>query len=101
MKKMFEVGRELRKKFPDDEDKYKEAMREWNRGNDYPAGTAHVVVDQLKFQAMSLSATERADLASFLLDSRGPDAADVRLLGEVRETDPSLRPFSPPRTGVA
>jgi membrane dipeptidase len=48
LQKMFEVGRELRKKFPDDEDKYKEAMREWNRGNDYPAGTAHIVVDHIE-----------------------------------------------------
>ncbi len=48
LQKMFEVGRELRKKFPDDEGKYKEAMREWNRGNDYPAGTAHIVVDHIE-----------------------------------------------------
>ena len=48
LQKMFEVGRELRKKFPDDEDKYKEAVREWNRGNDYPAGTAHIVVDHIE-----------------------------------------------------
>ena len=48
LQKMFEVGRELRKKYPDDEDKYKEAMREWNRGNDYPAGTAHIVVDHIE-----------------------------------------------------
>ena len=32
-------------------------------------------VDRLKMQAQDLSATERADLASFLLDSLGPDAA--------------------------
>ena len=32
-------------------------------------------VDRLKLQAQDLSATERADLASFLLDSLGPDAA--------------------------
>ena len=48
LQKMFEVGRELRKKYPDDEEKSKEAMREWNRANDYPAGTAHVVVDHIE-----------------------------------------------------
>ncbi len=32
-------------------------------------------IDRLKSQAQDLSATERADLASFLLDSLGPDAA--------------------------
>lgn len=32
-------------------------------------------IDRLKLQAQDLSATERADLASFLLDSLGPDAA--------------------------
>jgi membrane dipeptidase len=46
--KMFEVGRELRAKYPDDEVKYKEAVREWNRANDYPAGTAHIVVDHIE-----------------------------------------------------
>jgi len=48
LQKMFEVGRDLRQKFPDDDAKYKEAMREWNRGNDYPAGTAHIVVDHIE-----------------------------------------------------
>ena len=32
-------------------------------------------IERLKSQAQDLSATERADLASFLLDSLGPDAA--------------------------
>ena len=32
-------------------------------------------IDRIKAQAQDLSATERADLASFLLDSLGPDAA--------------------------
>ncbi len=83
-------------------------------------------VDQLKSQAMRLSATERADLASFLLDSLGPDAADeeawraeiarrvaaVRsgeatgrplddVLAELRGTYPSLRRVCAPSAGVA
>jgi membrane dipeptidase len=48
MKLMFDVGRDLRKKFPDDDAKYQEAMREWSRANDYPAGTAHIVVDHIE-----------------------------------------------------
>src|SRR5204862_6927983 len=38
MRKMFEVARELKKKFPDDEQKYEEAIRVWLKENDYPAG---------------------------------------------------------------
>jgi membrane dipeptidase len=48
MKTMFDVGRELRKKYPDDDLKYQEAMREWSRQNDYPAGTAHIIVDHIE-----------------------------------------------------
>ena len=47
MKKMFEVGRELRKKFPDEE-QYKEAIREYVKANDYPAGTVHTIVDHIE-----------------------------------------------------
>ena len=45
--KMFEVARELKKKFPDDEAKYREAYRAWTKANDYPAGTVHDVVDHI------------------------------------------------------
>ncbi|MGL4421175.1 MAG: dipeptidase, partial [Gemmataceae bacterium] len=48
MQKMFQVGRELRLQFPNDENKYREAMREWQRGNDYPVGTVHIVVDHIE-----------------------------------------------------
>ncbi len=47
MRKMFDVGRELKKKFPDDDVKYQEAMREWQKDNDYPAGTIHTLVDHI------------------------------------------------------
>jgi membrane dipeptidase len=47
MSKMFEMGRELKKQFPDDETKYKEAMRAWQKDNPYPAGTAHIIVDHI------------------------------------------------------
>lgn len=48
MQKMFDVGRELRKKFPDDELKYREAMRAWQKENPYPTGTVHTVVDHIE-----------------------------------------------------
>jgi membrane dipeptidase len=47
MRKMFEVGRELRKKFPEEE-RYQEAMRQWAKENDYPNGTVHTVVDHIE-----------------------------------------------------
>jgi len=47
MRKMFDVGRELKKKFPDDGVKYQEAMRQWQKDNDYPAGTIHTLVDHI------------------------------------------------------
>ncbi len=48
MKRMFDVGRDLKAKYPDDEPKYKEAMRAWQKQNDYPAGTVHDVVDHIE-----------------------------------------------------
>jgi membrane dipeptidase len=47
MQKMFQVGRELKKKFPDDEPKYREAMRAWQKENPFPNGTVHTVVDHI------------------------------------------------------
>ncbi len=46
MAKMFDVSRELRKKFPD-ETQYKEAIRQYLKENDYPAGTVHTIVDHI------------------------------------------------------
>src|SRR5262245_24890137 len=45
--KMLEVARELKKKFGDDEAKYREAYRAWSRENDYPAGDVHTIVDHI------------------------------------------------------
>jgi membrane dipeptidase len=47
MRKMFEVARELKKKYPDDDVKYQEAVRAWIKENDYPAGTVHTIVDHI------------------------------------------------------
>jgi membrane dipeptidase len=44
---MFEVGRELKKKYPDDEAKYREAYRAWAKGNDYPPGDVRDIVDHI------------------------------------------------------
>ncbi|MFO0939004.1 MAG: dipeptidase, partial [Gemmataceae bacterium] len=46
MKQMFTVGRELKKKYPDDA-QYRDAMRQWQKENDYPRGTVHDVVDHI------------------------------------------------------
>jgi membrane dipeptidase len=46
-RRMFEVSRELRKQYPDEE-RYREALREWLREHDYPAGTVHTIVDHIE-----------------------------------------------------
>jgi membrane dipeptidase len=45
--KMFEVARELRKKYPEDDAKYREAIRAWSKENDYPPGDVHTIVDHI------------------------------------------------------
>jgi membrane dipeptidase len=47
MKKMFEVGRELKKTHPDDA-QWQQAMNAWLKDNDYPNGTVHDVVDHIE-----------------------------------------------------
>ena len=45
--KMFEVARELKKKYADDDAKFREAMRAWQKENDYPSGDVHTIVDHI------------------------------------------------------
>ena len=45
--KMLEFARELKKKYPDDEAKYREAYRAWAKENDYAAGSVHDIVDHI------------------------------------------------------
>jgi membrane dipeptidase len=45
--KMFEVSRELKKKYADDDEKYREAIRAWQKDNDYPNGDVHTIVDHI------------------------------------------------------
>ncbi len=45
--KMFEMARELKKKYPEDDAKYKEAMRAWAKENDYPRGDVQTIVDHI------------------------------------------------------
>ena len=47
MQLMFEKGRELKKQFPNDEAKYREAYRAWAKQNDYPAGDVTNIVDHI------------------------------------------------------
>ena len=47
MKTMFDVGREFRKKYPDDDEKFQAAMDAWRQENDYPAGTVHTIADHI------------------------------------------------------
>ncbi|HEY3788038.1 MAG TPA: dipeptidase, partial [Urbifossiella sp.] len=46
MRRMFEVARDLKKKFPDEE-KYKEALKAWVKENDYPAGSVSTIADHI------------------------------------------------------
>ena len=48
MTKMFDVGRELREKYGEDNLKFREAMRAWQKENDYPAGDVTMVVDHIE-----------------------------------------------------
>ncbi|AWM38384.1 Membrane dipeptidase (Peptidase family M19) [Gemmata obscuriglobus] len=47
MQLMFEKGRELKKQFPNDDAKYREAYRAWSKQNDYPAGDVRNIVDHI------------------------------------------------------
>jgi membrane dipeptidase len=47
MRRMFEVSRELKVKYPDDDAKYKEALRAWVKENDYPAGSVKTIADHI------------------------------------------------------
>ena len=46
MRQMFEVSRELKKKFPK-EAEFKEALQAWVKENDYPAGSVQTIVDHI------------------------------------------------------
>jgi membrane dipeptidase len=46
MARMFEVRRELRAKYPDDEE-FRKAQAEWRRANPVEQGTIHLVVDHI------------------------------------------------------
>ncbi len=44
---MFQVARELRKKYPDDRD-YRAAIRQWHKEHPIPTGSVHHVVDHIE-----------------------------------------------------
>ena len=62
MRKMFDVSRELKKKYPD-EAQYEEAIRQWARENDYPAGTVHTIVDHIE-QIVKVAGIDHVGLGS-------------------------------------
>ena len=45
--KMFEVSRELKKKYPDDDAAFRAALREWTKENDYAPGGVRDIVDHI------------------------------------------------------
>ncbi len=47
MKEMFQVGRELRAKYPKEED-FREAFRQWRKQHPFPSGSVHNVVDHIE-----------------------------------------------------
>jgi membrane dipeptidase len=48
MTKMFDVVRDLRAKYGEDNDKFREAIRAWQKENEYPRGSVHDVVDHIE-----------------------------------------------------
>lgn len=46
-KEMFKVSRELKAKYPRDED-YRSAFRQWQKEHPYPTGSVHTVVDHIE-----------------------------------------------------
>jgi membrane dipeptidase len=46
-KRMFEVARELKQKFPDERE-YQTALKQWQRDNPIPTGSIHNVVDHIE-----------------------------------------------------
>lgn len=46
-RKILEVERELRKKYPDDDAKFEDAVNQWQKENDYPAGTVRTITDHI------------------------------------------------------
>ena len=63
MQKLFEVGRELQKKYPDDEAKFREAMRAWMKDNDFPAGDVQTIVDHIQ-HAVKVMGVDHVGLGS-------------------------------------
>jgi membrane dipeptidase len=45
--RMFEVGRELRAKYPDEKE-FRVALDQWRRDHPFPTGSAHTVVDHIE-----------------------------------------------------
>jgi membrane dipeptidase len=47
-RRIFEISREIKKKYPDDDANGEEAIREWLKANEFPRGSVHDVVDHIE-----------------------------------------------------
>jgi membrane dipeptidase len=62
MKEMFQVGRELRAKYPNDKE-FREALAAWRRQHPFPSGSVHNVVDHIE-HIVKVAGVEHVGLGS-------------------------------------
>lgn len=63
MTRMFDVVRELRAKYGEDNAKFREAIQAWQKENDYPRGSVHDVVDHIE-HVIKLAGIDHVGLGS-------------------------------------
>lgn len=63
MSKMFDVARDLRKKYGEDDAQFREAIKAWQKENDYPRGSVHDVVDHIE-HVIKLAGIDHVGLGS-------------------------------------
>lgn len=63
MTKMFDVVRQFRDKYGEDNDKFREAIKGWLKENDYPRGSVHDVVDHIE-QVIKVAGIDHVGLGS-------------------------------------
>ena len=63
MSKMFDVVRDLRKKYGEDDAKFREAIKAWQKENEYPRGSVHDVVDHIE-HVVKLAGIDHVGLGS-------------------------------------
>lgn len=120
-RRMFEVGRQLRKQYPDDK-LFEQAIRQWQKENPIPRGSVHDVVDHIEhiikvagidhvglgsdFDGIPLTPEQLEDVSKYPvitqeLLNRGHSRDDVKkvlggnLLRAMRRMEEAARSFSP------